>query len=134
MNDIEKILKSAKTIAVVGLSDKPERDSYDVAEYLQNFGYKIIPVNPNISEWKGIKAYASLLDVKEKVDVVDIFRRSEFVEEIVGQASTLHPLPKAIWMQLGIENEKAAEKAKRAGLVVIQNRCMKTEHETMNSY
>ncbi|HLC69157.1 MAG TPA: CoA-binding protein [Candidatus Bilamarchaeaceae archaeon] len=129
MNEIEHILKSAKTIAVVGLSDKPERDSYIVAEYLQNAGYEIIPVNPNIREWKGIKAYASLLDVKEKIDVVDIFRRSEFIEEIVDQALAMKNKPTVIWMQLGIQNERAAEEARSAGMIVIQNKCMKIEHE-----
>ena len=129
-NNVLQILKSAKTIAIVGLSDKPDRDSYTVAEYLQNAGYTIIPVNPNISEWNGIKAYASLLDIPNdiKVDIVDIFRRSEFVEDLVDQALKMKNKPKAIWMQLGIENEKSAEKAKRAGMIVIQNNCIKIEH------
>jgi len=128
-NKIPNILKSAKIIAVVGLSNKLNRDSYTVAEYLQNQGYKIIPVNPNIPEWKGIKAYANLTEINDKIDVVDIFRRSEFVEEIVDQALKMKHKPKVIWMQLGIENENAAKKARAVGIIVIQNKCMKIEHE-----
>lgn len=127
--DIPAILKTSKTIAVVGLSDKPERPSYDVASYLLEHGYEIIPVNPNISEWKGIKAYKSLLEIKEKVDVVDIFRKSEDVPPVVDEAIKLGA--KTVWMQLGIVNEAAAEKAKRAGLNVVMDRCMKIEHSKL---
>lgn len=132
--EIETLLQTSKTIAIVGLSDKPDRDSYQVAEYLQKAGYTIVPVNPNIHEWKGIKAYASLVEIPREIyiGIVDVFRRSEFVGEIVNQASTLRPLPKAIWFQLGIENEKAAEKARNAGMQVIQNKCMKIEHANAN--
>lgn len=131
MEEIEKILRTTKIIAVVGLSDKSDRDSYAVANYLQNAGYKIIPVNPNIKEWKGIKAYTSLADIPESIviDVLDIFRRSEFVDEIVDQVIKMKNKPKVIWMQLGIENENAAKKAKAAGIIIIQNKCMKMEHE-----
>ena len=131
---IKSILKTSKTIAVVGLSDKPERDSYIVAEYLRNVGYSIIPINPNISEWNGIKACASLLDIPSsiKIGIVDIFRRSEFVEEIVDQALQMKNKPRVIWLQLGIENEKSAEKARAAGILVIQNRCIRIEHEKIN--
>ena len=134
MDEIEKILKESKTIAVVGLSDKPERDSYDVAQYLQNAGYNIIPVNPNIKEWNGIKAYANLLEILDsiKIDAVDIFRRSEFVEEIIDQVLKMKNKPKAIWLQLGIENERAAEKARNFGIIVIQNKCMKIEHAKLS--
>ena len=125
--DIGSILKH-KTIAVVGLSDKPERASYDVASYLLSQGYRIIPVNPNIKEWKGIKAYPSLSAIPKdiRIDVVDIFRRSEFVPPIVDEAITIGA--KAIWMQLGVINEEAAEKARSAGLEVVMDRCMKVEH------
>src|SRR3990167_2118410 len=130
---IKSILKTSKTIAVVGLSDKPERDSYIVAEYLRNVGYSIIPINPNISEWNDIKTYASLLAIPRdiKIDIVDIFRRSEFVEEIVDQVLQMKNKPRVIWLQLGIENEKAAQKAQAAGILVIQNRCIKIQRSKL---
>ncbi len=126
--DIPSILRGSKTIAVVGLSDKPERPSYDVASYLIGKGYRIIPVNPMISEWKGLKAYGSLSDIpkEERVDVVDIFRRSEDVPPVVDEAIRIGA--KAVWMQLGIVNEGAAAKAREAGLSVVMDRCMKIEH------
>ena len=123
---IRKILKESKTIAVVGLSDKPDRYSYIVASYLMEHGYKIIPVNPNIVEWKGLKSHASLKDISEKIDVVGIFRRSEFVDVVVKEAITIGA--KAIWMQEGVVDEKAAEKAEKAGLLVVMDRCMMKEH------
>ncbi len=126
--DIPSILRGSKTIAVVGLSDKPERPSYDVASYLMGKGYRIIPVNPMISAWKGLKAYGSLSDIpkEERVDVVDIFRRSEDVPPVVDEAIRIGA--KAVWMQLGIVNEGAAAKAREAGLSVVMDRCMKIEH------
>jgi len=130
MEDIESILKNSKTIAVVGLSDRPERPSYQVASYLLEQGYRIIPVNPNISEWRGIRVYGSLSEIKEKVDVVDIFRRSEHVPGIVDEAIKIGA--KVVWMQLGVANQEAAEKAKAAGLKVVMNRCMKIEHSKLN--
>ena len=130
IEEIKKLLTESKTIAIAGLSDKPERDSYDVAMYLKNAGYAIIPVNPNIREWNGTKAYTSPLEIPDsiKVDVIDIFRRSEFVEEIVNDALKMKSRPKEIWLQLGIENERAAEKARNAGIIVIQDKCIKIEH------
>ena len=132
MNEPEtiwKILKESKTIAVVGLSDKPDRYSYVVASYLIEHGYRVIPVNPNIREWKGQKSYASLKDVPEKIDVVDIFRRIEFVNASVEEAIAIGA--KAIWMQEGVVDEKAAERAERAGLLVVMDRCMMKEHRRM---
>jgi hypothetical protein len=126
---IRKILEESKTVAVVGLSDKPGRYSYVVASYLMDNGYKIIPVNPNNSEWKGLKSYASLKDVTEKIDVVDIFRRSDFVMELVREAITIRA--KAIWMQEGVMDEKAAERAENAGLIVVMDRCMMKEHRKL---
>jgi hypothetical protein len=125
--DIPELLRKAKVIAVVGLSDKPERPSYDVADYLMGQGYEIIPVNPNISEWKGLRAYPSLLAIPAgtKVDVVDIFRKSEDVPPVVDEAVRIGA--RAVWMQLGIVNEAAAEKARKAGLFVVMDRCMKIE-------
>jgi predicted CoA-binding protein len=123
---IAELLKSAKTIAVVGLSDGPHRTSYRVSGYMQAQGYRIIPVNPTITESLGEKAYASLLEVPEKIDIVNVFRRSEFVPEVVEQAIQLK-LP-AIWMQEGVIHEGAAEKARKAGIFVVMNRCILKEH------
>jgi hypothetical protein len=127
---ITDLLKRAKTIAVVGLSCNPMRASHGVSAYLQTHGYRIIPVNPQIEECLGEKAYASLLDVAknvpEKIDIVDIFRRPEFVEEVVDQAIQLK-VP-AIWMQEDVIHERAAEKARNAGIFVVMDRCILKEH------
>jgi predicted CoA-binding protein len=123
---IADLLKRSKTIAVVGLSNSPMRPSHGVSAYMQTSGYHIIPVNPNIKGALGEKAYASLLDVREKIDIVNIFRRPEFVEEIVDQAIQLK-LP-AVWMQEEVINERAAEKARKAGVFVIMDRCILKEH------
>jgi len=123
---IENILRKSHTIAVVGLSDKPERASFDVAKYLQYHGYRIIPVNPAILEVLGEKAYPNLSAVPEKIDVVDIFRKSEDVGPIVDEAIKIGA--KVVWMQLGISNDEAALKATQAGLEVVMDRCMKHEH------
>ena len=121
-----ELLRRAKTIAVVGLSDNPLRPSYGVTAYMQGQGYRIIPVNPQIESCLGEKAYASLLEVPEKVDIVNIFRRPEFVEEIVDEAIQLK-VP-AIWMQEDVIHEKAAEKARKAGIFVVMDRCILKEH------
>jgi uncharacterized protein len=121
-----EVLKNSKTIAVVGLSDNPSRTSYHVAEYLQNKGYKIIPVNPTIKESLGEKAYHSLKDIPEKVDIVDIFRRSEDVPPVADDAISIGA--KCLWMQLGIVNEKAAKKAEAAGMNVVMDHCIMIEH------
>ena len=123
---ITEILRRAKTIAVVGLSDNPLRPSHGVAAYLQTQGYRIIPVNPQIQTSLGEKAYPSLLDVPEKIDIVDIFRRPEFVEEVVDQAIQLK-VP-TVWMQEEIIHEKAAQKARQAGIFVVMDRCILLEH------
>jgi uncharacterized protein len=123
---IAELLRRAKTIAVVGLSDDPLRPSHGVAAYMQSQRYRVIPVNPQITSCLGEKAYASLLDVPEKIDIVDIFRRPEFVEEIVDQAIQLK-VP-AIWMQEDVIHEKAAEKARRAGMFVVMDSCILKEH------
>ena len=123
---IADLLKQSKTIAVVGLTDNPLRPSYGVSSYMQSQGYRIIPVNPNVTESLGEKAYASLLDVPEKVDIVNIFRRPEAVPEVVDQAIQLH-VP-AIWMQEGVVHEAAAEEARRAGIFVVMDRCILKEH------
>jgi predicted CoA-binding protein len=123
---IGDLLRRAKTIAVVGLSRNPMRPSHGVSAYMQSHGYHIIPVNPHIEECLGEKAYASLLDVPEKIDIVDVFRRPEFVEEVVDQAIQLK-VP-AVWMQEDVVHEKAAEKARKAGIFVVMDRCILKEH------
>jgi predicted CoA-binding protein len=123
---IAEVLQRAKTIAVVGLSANPLRPSHGVTAYLQSHGYRIIPVNPNIKECLGEKAYASLRDVPEKIDIVNIFRRPEFVPVIVDEAIRLK-VP-AIWMQEDVIHEKAAEKARQAGIFVVMDRCILKEH------
>ncbi|PYT91100.1 MAG: CoA-binding protein [Acidobacteria bacterium] len=123
---IAEILRKCKTIAVVGLSSNPLRPSHEVTEYMQGAGYRIIPVNPNETEVLGEKSYARLEDVPEKVDVVNIFRRAEEVPPVVESAIRIGA--KVVWMQLGIENEEAAEKAKVAGLAVVEDACILIEH------
>jgi len=123
---IAELLKRSKTIAVVGLSNSPLRPSHGVSAYMQIQGYRIIPVNPNIHGALGEKAYASLLDVPDKIDLVNVFRRPEYVEEIVGQVIRLK-VP-AIWMQEGVINERAAEKARQAGIFVVMDQCILKEH------
>jgi len=123
---VTELLKRAKTIAVVGLSDDPLRPSHGVSAYMQSHGYRIIPVNPRIEYCLGEKAYAALLDVTEKIDIVNIFRRPEFVEEVVDQAIQLKA--PAIWMQEDVIHEKAAEKARKAGILVVMDRCILKEH------
>lgn len=128
---ITELLKRSKTIAVVGLSANPLRPSHGVTAYMQSHGYRIVPVNPNITECLGQKAYASLHDIPqkdlpEKIDIVNIFRRPEFVEEIVDQAIQLK-VP-AIWMQEDVIHEKAAEKARQAGIFVVMDLCILKEH------
>ena len=127
-DQIAEILKSAKTIAVVGLSSSPLRPSYGVTAYMQSAGYKIIPVNPAINGALGEKAYATLLDIpkEEKIDIVNIFRRPEFVPEVVDRAIQLK-VP-CIWMQEDVVHEQAAEKARKAGITVIMDRCILKEH------
>ena len=122
---ITDLLASAKTVAVVGLSGKSYRASYGVSETLQSCGYRIFPVNPNEEEVLGEKCYARLEDIPEKVDIVDIFRRSEFVPDIVDSAIRIGA--RAIWMQEGVEDEKSAERARRAGLFVIMDNCIAKE-------
>jgi predicted CoA-binding protein len=122
---ITKLLETAKTIAVVGLSGRPYRASFGVTETLQSSGYRIFPVNPNEREVLGEKCYARLEDIPEKIDIVDIFRRPEFVPEIVDAAIRIGA--RAIWMQEGVEDEPSAERARRAGLFVIMDNCIAKE-------
>jgi predicted CoA-binding protein len=123
---ITDLLKRSHTIAVVGLSNSPLRPSHGVSAYMQTHGYRIIPVNPQIHGSLGERAYPSLLDVKEKIDIVNIFRRPECVEEVVDQAIQMK-VP-VIWMQEGVVHEKAAQKARQAGIFVIMDTCILKEH------
>lgn len=126
---IKNLLSEAKTVAVVGLSNKPHRDSYRVADYMQKQGYRIIPVNPRLKEVLGEKCYSDLLSVTEKVDIVNIFRRSEDVPDVVQEAISI--MPRAIWMQLDIVNDEAAEMAVKRNITVIMDRCIKVEHSRL---
>lgn len=127
---IAHILDNYKTIAVVGLSPKSHRDSYEVAEYMQKQGYRIVPVNPaaGVSEILGEKVYPSLIDAAkhEQIDLVDVFRNSPDVPPVVDEAIAIGA--KVVWMQLGIEHPQAADKARNAGLAVVQNKCLLIEH------
>jgi uncharacterized protein len=129
MNQISEILHSCRVIAVVGLSAKRFRPSYGVAEYLQRAGYKIIPVNPMETEVLGERAYPDLDAIPGPVDMVDIFRRSEFVPEIVEAA--IRKGAKAVWMQEGVIHEAAAERAEAAGLAVVMDRCILKDHRRL---
>ena len=131
MEEIEGILKEGRTVAVVGLSPKPDRPSYVVARYLQAQGYRIIPVNPNAQEILGEKAYPTVLSIPEKVDIVDIFRRPEEVPPVVEEAIRIGA--RVVWMQEGIAHEGAARRAKEAGLKVVMDRCLKKEHQRLHS-
>jgi predicted CoA-binding protein len=138
-DQIKEILTKYKTIAIVGLSRDPTKDSHGVAAYLQSQGYKIVPINPTTNEVLGEKSYKSLLDlpteIQKTIEVVDIFRPASDVPSIVEQAvelKELHDKPYVIWMQLGIINEQAAGTARAAGLEVVMNRCMRQEHKKLS--
>jgi len=129
MTKIPDLLRSAHTIAVVGLSSNPMRPSNGVSEYMKRAGYRIIPVNPNETEVLGEKSYARLEDVPEPIDVVNVFRRPQFVPEIVESAIRIGA--KAIWLQEGVIHEAAARRAQQAGLDVVMDRCILKEHRKM---
>jgi hypothetical protein len=125
-DEIGELLKRTKTIAVVGLSDSPLRPSYGVSAYMQSHGYRIIPVNPSIKGALGEKAVASLGEIEEKIDMVDVFRRPEYVPDLVDEAIRLK-VP-AIWLQEDVIHEEAAEKARKAGIFVVMDKCILKEH------
>ncbi len=124
--EMKKLLDTTRTIAVVGLSEKPDRPSHHVSTYMQSQGYRIIPVNPNVVSILGERSYPTLRDIPEPVDMVDVFRRSEAVPEIVQQAIAIGA--KSIWLQEGVIHEAAANDAKEAGLAVVMDRCILKEH------
>ena len=135
-DQIREILRKAKTIAVVGLSKKPEKDSCRVSAYLQQHGYRIIPVNPFVDEVLGEKSYKSLLDIpveiQKTIDIVDIFRKPENIPPVVEQVIALKAMfgrVFVVWLQLGIVNEQAAEAARKVGLVVVMDKCVMVEHQ-----
>ena len=129
MRQISEILRVCRTIAVVGLSAKRYRPSYGVAEYMQRAGYRIIPVNPHETEILGEKCYPDVESVPEPIDIVDIFRRSEFVPEIVEAA--IRKGAKVVWMQEGVIHEEAARRAQEAGLEVVMDRCILKDHRRL---
>ncbi len=126
---IPEILNTSKTIAVVGLSSDPLKPSHGVSEYMQRAGYRIIPVNPNETEVLGEKAYPTLADVPEPVDIVNIFRRPALAGAVVDEAIARGA--KAVWMQVGVVNEEAAERARVAGLSVVMDHCIMVEHRRL---
>jgi len=137
-DQIREILEKYKVIAVVGLSNDPEKGSYKVSAYMQQHGYRIIPVNPFVEEVLGEKCYKSLMDIPVEIqrtlEVVDIFRKTEDVPPIVEQAIELKMRvgrPFVVWMQFGIVNEQAAEPARRAGLVIVMDKCLMIEHHDL---
>ncbi len=128
-NEIADLLRTSRVIAVVGLSSNPLRPSHGVAGYMQEHGYRLIPVNPQETEVLGEKAYPSLEDVPGKIDIVNIFRRSDFVPPIVEDAIRLGA--RAVWMQEGVVHEQAAARARAAGLIVVMDRCILKEHRRL---
>jgi predicted CoA-binding protein len=137
-NQIKEILTKYKVIAVVGLSKEPEKDSHKVSAYLQQHGYRIIPVNPFADQVLGEKSYKSLLDIppeiQKTIEIVDVFRPAKDVPPIVDQAIKLKAMfgkPLVVWMQLGIVNEQAAEAARKAGLIVVMDKCLMIEHHRL---
>lgn len=129
--EVDQILKCVKTIAVVGISHKEERDSHKVAKYLKEHGYKMIPVNPKYKEVLGETCYPTLKDVPEHIDVVDIFRNVEIIPGIVDEAIAVKA--DVVWMQLGLVHNEAAGKARQAGLAVVMDKCIKIEHARMQA-
>ena len=129
---IRQSLANCKTIAVVGLSPKPHRDSFRVAKYMQEHGFRIVPINPNASEVLGEKAYASLTEAAthERIDMVNCFRNSEDIPPIAAEAIAIGA--KSLWLQIGVVNDAAAKQATNAGLVVVQDLCLMVEHRQLN--
>ena len=128
-DSIRKILEEARSIAVVGISPRPERDSHAVARYLRDAGYTIFPVNPNAEEILGLRCYRTLGEIPDPVDVVDIFRRPEHVPPIVQEAIDIGA--RVVWMQDGVVHEEAAARARAAGLTVVMDRCMLRDHRAL---
>lgn len=128
-NEMKEILLSARTIAIVGVSSNPEKDSYWIASYLKEMGYRIIPVNPTAEEILGEKVYPSLSEIPDKVDIVQVFRKPEDVPPVVEEAIKIGA--KVVWMQEGISHEEAAQQARAAGLQVVMDACMRVTHRRL---
>jgi hypothetical protein len=128
-DNLKEILNTSKVIAVVGHSDKPFRTSYQIAEYMRNAGYKIYPVNPSVEEIDGQKSYASLEEVPEPIDIVNVFRRSEHLQGVVEAAAAVNA--KAVWAQLGVSDPAAEQSAQDADLPIVMNRCIKIDHRRL---
>ena len=128
-DQIRELLKTARTIGVVGLSSKSWRPSYDVAAYLRSAGYTVVPINPQVDHVLGLKSYPDLVTAAREhpIEIVDVFRKPDFVPEIVEQVITIHA--RAIWLQLGVIHREAAQRAHTAGLIVVMDRCIKVEHQ-----
>jgi uncharacterized protein len=124
--EIQSILKNKKRIAVVGLSDNPQRTSYQVSKYMQDHGYEIIPVNPTVDEVLGVKAYKSLQDIDGHVEIVNVFRRSEFLPEVAKDTAAIGA--DIFWAQLGLENEEAYHYLNEKGIITVMDKCIKVEH------
>lgn len=128
-NTVRDLLANARVIAVVGYSDKPSRTSYQIAQYLKRAGYKVYPVNPSVETIDGEKSYASLADVPEPIDIVNVFRRSEYLPGVVDDAIAVGA--KAVWAQLGVYDTAAGQKAESAGLITVMDACIKVEHSRL---
>ena len=127
---LREMLSESKVVAVVGHSDKPFRTSYQIAQYLRDAGYKVYPVNPTVSEINGERVYASLAEIPEAIDIVDVFRRSEYLEGVVRDAIQVGA--KAVWAQLGVADLIAEKEAVAAGLPIVMDRCIKIDHQRLN--
>lgn len=128
-NELRRMLKEARVIAVAGHSNRPHRTSYSIGRYLRDAGYRVFAVNPTISEVDGEKAYATLAEVPEPIDIVNVFRRSEFLAEVVEQAIVVGA--KGVWAQLGVIDEAAARQAEEAGLDMVMDRCIMVDHRAL---
>lgn len=126
---LKQLLESARVIAVVGHSDKPYRTSYNIAQYLRHAGYTVVPVNPTVETIDGQKSYARLSEIPEAIDIVDVFRRSEYLPGVVEEAIAAGA--KAVWGQLGVADARAAARAEQAGLAMVMDRCIKVDHSRL---
>jgi len=131
MSDMNTILKQAKTVAVVGLSPKPERDSNMVARYMQSKGYRVIPVHPGADEILGEKCYPNLAAVPERIDIVDVFRNSDAALDVVRETVALKDKPLAVWLQFGVINDEAKALAESHGIACFMDQCLKVDHQNM---
>ncbi len=130
---IKKILRNYKTVAVVGISRKPDRDSYRVAAYLKEHGFRVLPVNPAAEEILGEQCYPRLGDIPFPIDVVDVFRKPSALSELADEIISMNTPPKAVWFQLGVINAEAVQKVSDAGIEVVQNLCIKVEHARLRA-